>query len=89
MPLKDECPLEDPVIFIKKTEQIKKVPTKVDSKTLNEIGLDEHEIEFQQNTSEPKTEANEGLIEKTEQETTETEESIESETETIKNDEDV
>lgn len=89
LPLKDECPLEDPVIFIKKTEQIKKVPTKVDSKTLNEIGLDEHEIEFQQNTSEPKTEANEGLIEKTEQETTETEESIESETETIKNDEDV
>ena len=83
LPLKDECPLEDPVTFTKKTEPIKKAPTKAISKTLNEIGLDEQEIEFQENSSEAESESSdepEDSSEETDDEATKIEESTDSNT---------
>ena len=83
LPLKDECPLEDPVTFTKKTEPIKKAPAKANSKTLNEIGLDEQEIEFQVSSPEAESESSdepEDSSEETDDEATKIEESTDSNT---------
>ena len=50
--IKDESPLEDPVVFIKKTGHIKNMPTKTNTKTLNETGLEEEDMEFYESATE-------------------------------------
>ena len=71
--IKDETPLEDPITFTTKTETNKKLPNKTVKKTLNETGLDEEEVEFQESSTEDESLASEEATETTQQEETETE----------------
>lgn len=71
--VKDESPLEDPITFTTKTETNKKVPNKTLKKTLNETGLDEEGVEFQESSTEKENPAPEETTETTQQEETEQE----------------